>query len=85
LVFYYNSDAPFFDGIVRTGEFDGDMDALERQSDDFSLTIVRLDNATQAVGGSALIPREHTTRPAAVEAQHKQPQPSWRRPPPLTI
>jgi NAD(P)-dependent dehydrogenase (short-subunit alcohol dehydrogenase family) len=29
------------DGIVRIGEFDGDVDALERQSDDFSATIER--------------------------------------------
>ena len=41
LVLYYDSDAPFFNGIVRIGEFDGDMDALERQSDDFSVTIER--------------------------------------------
>jgi hypothetical protein len=41
LVFYYDTDAPFFDGIVRIGEFDGDMEALERQSADFSVTIER--------------------------------------------
>jgi hypothetical protein len=41
LVFYYNSDAPFFNGIVRMGEFDGEMDAIERQSQDFSVTIER--------------------------------------------
>jgi hypothetical protein len=41
LVFYYDSDAPRFNGIVRIGEFDGDIDALERQSDDFSITIER--------------------------------------------
>jgi len=41
LVFYYDSDAPFFNGIVHMGEIDGDLDALERQSDDFSLTIER--------------------------------------------
>ena len=39
LVFYYDNDAPFFDGIVRIGEFDGDMDAIESQSEDFSVTI----------------------------------------------
>jgi len=39
LVFYYDSDAPFFNGIIRIGEFDGDMDAIERQSEDFSVTI----------------------------------------------
>jgi hypothetical protein len=41
LVFYYDSDAPFFNGIVRIGEFDGEMDAIERQSDDFRVTIER--------------------------------------------
>jgi hypothetical protein len=39
LVFYYDSDAPFFNGIVRIGEFDGEMDAIERQSQDVSVTI----------------------------------------------
>jgi hypothetical protein len=41
LVFYYDSDAPFFNGIVRIGELDGEIDALERQGDDFSVTIER--------------------------------------------
>jgi hypothetical protein len=41
LVFYYDSDAPFFNGIVRIGEFNGGMDALERQSEDFAATIER--------------------------------------------
>jgi hypothetical protein len=41
LVFYYDSDAPFFNGIVRIGEFDGEMDAIERQSDAFTVTIER--------------------------------------------
>jgi hypothetical protein len=41
LVFYYDSDAPFFNGIVRIEEFDGEMDAIERQSDHFSITIER--------------------------------------------
>jgi len=41
LVFYYDSDAPFFNGIVRLGEFDGGMDAIERQGGDFSVTIER--------------------------------------------
>jgi hypothetical protein len=39
LVFYYDSEAPFFNGIVRIGEFDGEMDAIERQSRDVSVTI----------------------------------------------
>ena len=43
MVFYYDSDAPFFNGIVRIGEFDGDMDAIERQSEDFSATISEAD------------------------------------------
>jgi hypothetical protein len=41
LVFYYDSDAPFFNGIVRIGEFDANMDAIERQSQDFTVTIER--------------------------------------------
>ena len=41
LVFYYDSDAPFFNGIVRIGEFDGELDAIERQGQDFSVTIER--------------------------------------------
>ena len=41
LVFYYDSDAPYFGGIVRIGELDGDIDAIERQSEDFSVTIER--------------------------------------------
>jgi hypothetical protein len=39
LVFYYDSDALFFNGIVRIGEFDGEMDAIETQGEDFSATI----------------------------------------------
>ena len=41
LVFYYDSDAPFFNGIVRIGEFDGDLEALRRQGDDFDVSIER--------------------------------------------
>ena len=41
LVFYYDSDAPFFNGIVRIGEFDDEMDAIQRQSQDFTATIER--------------------------------------------
>jgi hypothetical protein len=41
LVFYYDSDAPSFNGIVRIGEFDGELDAIERQSQDFTVTIER--------------------------------------------
>jgi hypothetical protein len=40
LVFYYG-DVGYWNGIVRIGEFDGEMDAVERQSDDFSATIER--------------------------------------------
>jgi len=43
LVFYYDSDAPFFSGIVRIGEFEGEVDAIERQGSDFSVTIERAD------------------------------------------
>ncbi len=41
LVFYYDDDAPYFDGIVRIGHFDGDTDAIERQREEFSVTIER--------------------------------------------
>ena len=41
LVLYDDDRAPYFDGIVRLGEFDGDMEALERQSDDFEIAIER--------------------------------------------
>jgi hypothetical protein len=41
LVFYYDSDAPFFNGIVRIGEFDADTAAIEGQSGDFSATLER--------------------------------------------
>lgn len=41
LVFYYDDAAPFFNGIVRIGEFDGETDAIERQTEDFSATIQR--------------------------------------------
>jgi hypothetical protein len=41
LVFYYDSDAPSFNGIVRIGQFDDDTNAIERQDEDFSVTIER--------------------------------------------
>lgn len=41
LVFYYNSDAPFFNGTVRIGALDGKIDAITRQREDFSVTIER--------------------------------------------
>jgi hypothetical protein len=41
LVFYYDDDAPYFAGIVRIGELDGELDAIEGQSDDFDVTIER--------------------------------------------
>jgi hypothetical protein len=40
LVFYYG-DVGFWNGIVRIGELDGEMDAIERQNDDFDVTIER--------------------------------------------
>ena len=33
LVFYYDDEAPFFNGIVRIGELDGNVDALADQGD----------------------------------------------------
>ena len=40
LVFYYG-DVGFWNGIVVIGEFDGEMDAIERQHGDFRVTIER--------------------------------------------
>src|SRR4051794_29276642 len=39
LVFYYDSDAPSFNGIVRIREFDDAVDALARQGGELSITI----------------------------------------------
>jgi hypothetical protein len=41
LVLYYDDAAPFFDGIIRIGEFHGDLAALERQPDGVSVTVER--------------------------------------------
>jgi len=38
LVFYYG-DVGFWTGIVRIGHVDGEMDAIERQSQDFDATV----------------------------------------------
>jgi hypothetical protein len=38
-VVYYDNDAPYFDGIVRNGVFDGGMEAIKRLSEDASVTI----------------------------------------------
>jgi hypothetical protein len=40
-VLYYDNDAPYFDGIVHIGEFDGDMQELTRLPEDASVTIER--------------------------------------------
>jgi hypothetical protein len=40
-VLYYDNDAPYFDGIVRIGEVDGDMQAITRLPEDSSVTIER--------------------------------------------
>jgi hypothetical protein len=41
LVFYYDDEAPAFDGIVRIGEIDGDVQALARWSGDVEATVER--------------------------------------------
>jgi hypothetical protein len=38
----------FWNGIVRIGELDGEIDAIERQSDAFSVTIDRADDTSLA-------------------------------------
>jgi hypothetical protein len=42
-VLYYDDDAPYFDGIVRIGEIDGDVQAIRRLPDDADVTIERAD------------------------------------------
>ena len=42
-VLYYNNDAPYFDGIVRIGEIDGDVQPITRLPEDSSVTIERAD------------------------------------------
>jgi len=40
-VLYYDNEAPYFDGIVRIGEIDGDMQPITRLPEDSSVTIER--------------------------------------------
>ncbi len=40
-VLYYDDEAPYFSGIVRIGEFQGDTDALRRLADDSTITVHR--------------------------------------------
>jgi hypothetical protein len=40
-VLYYDDGAPYFDGIVRIGAFDGDLGTLEGQSDGFTVSVER--------------------------------------------
>jgi hypothetical protein len=40
LVFYYG-EVGYFDGIVRIGRFDSDIDLIQRQPDGFDVTIER--------------------------------------------
>ena len=39
LVFYYDSNAPSFSGIVRIGEVESGLEAIEDQDDDFRATV----------------------------------------------
>jgi hypothetical protein len=41
-VLYYDDDAPYFSGIVRIGEFQGDMEALRRLADRSTITVHRV-------------------------------------------
>jgi hypothetical protein len=38
-VLYYDNDAPYFDGILRIGEFDGDVRPVTRMPEESSVTI----------------------------------------------
>ena len=40
-VLYYGDDAPYFDGIVRIGAFDGGLESIERLPEGASVTIER--------------------------------------------
>jgi hypothetical protein len=40
-VLYYDDDAPYFDGIVRIGDLDGDIEAIARLPEGASVTIER--------------------------------------------
>jgi len=40
-VLYYDDAAPYFDGIIRIGEFRGDLTALEQQADGVRIRIER--------------------------------------------
>jgi hypothetical protein len=40
-VLYYDDNAPYFSGIVRIGEFQGDMEALRRLADGSTITVHR--------------------------------------------
>ncbi len=40
-VLYYDDAAPYFDGIIRIGEFRGDLTALEQQTDGVRIRIER--------------------------------------------
>ena len=40
-VLYYDNDAPYFDGIVRIGEIDGEVQPITRLPGDSSVTIER--------------------------------------------
>ena len=40
-VLYYDDDAPYFDGIVRIGEFDGDPATIQQLPEDRTVTIER--------------------------------------------
>ena len=42
-VLYYDDNAPYFDGIVRIGEIDGDVQPITRLPEDSSVTIERAD------------------------------------------
>jgi hypothetical protein len=40
-VLYYDADAPYFDGFVRIGEFDGDKEAITLLPEGADVTIER--------------------------------------------
>lgn len=54
-VLYYDNDAPYFDGIVRIGEFHGDLAAIARLPDGASAAIAVAGEESDAVSARILI------------------------------
>jgi hypothetical protein len=63
LVLYHDDEAPEFPGIVRIGRFDGDLDALARQDDEFEATVVGADRDSHPAAARGADAVAHGTGP----------------------